>query len=433
MKNFVYMDNFRGFQDEVVLLKQVNFLVGENSTGKSSFIELLKTLCFPPFWLYNPEFTNEQAVERRFHDLISASSKKKRSFTVGAVGPTSQRDNSPLGIFVTYTNKDSRPSPRRVTVIGREAITTLEGGIDTIMKKGDRIKVRSKPTGDVFNSSDPKNAIRKVAQIHSSNSALVDEELEEYLYPSALFSRYQNLDGTSRESVNKRGVSAPSFFFRNLIEIAPIRSKPRRTYDAPQTDYSPEGDHTPYLIKKKLGSATGGRAFESLIRQFGSDSGLFESIKVKSYGRDAYAPFELNITLGGAVLGLENVGYGVSQALPVIVEMFNIVRNSILTIQQPEVHLHPKAQASIGDLVAKVSREQGSAFFIETHSDFLVDRFRLDVRKNGAIDSQLLFFERNNNGNSVSSIEIQADGSLAADQPASYRDFFFNEAMSLLE
>jgi hypothetical protein len=433
MNNFVYMDNFRGFQDEVVLLKQVNFLVGENSTGKSSFIELLKTLCYPLFWLHNPEFTNEQAVERRFHDLVSASSKKRRSFTIGAVGPTSQRDSSPLGIFVTYTNKESRPSPRRVTLVGKEVITTLEGGIDTIMKKGERVKVRNKPTGDVFNSSDPKNAIRKLAQIHSSNSALLDEELEEYLYPRVLLSRYQNLAGASRESGNKRGISAPSFFLRDLIEIAPIRSKPRRTYDAPQTDYSPEGDHIPYLIKKKLGSATGGKAFEYLMKQIGIDSGLFESIKVKSYGRDAYAPFELKITLGGAVLGLENVGYGVSQALPVIVEMFNIVRSSILTIQQPEVHLHPKAQASIGDLVANGSRKEGSAFFIETHSDFLIDRFRLNVRINSAIESQLLFFERTNSGNSVSSIDIQADGSLAADQPASYRDFFFNEAISLLD
>jgi hypothetical protein len=248
-----------------------------------------------------------------------------------------------------------------------------------------------------------------------------------------LLSRYQNLAGASRESGNKRGISAPSFFLRDLIEIAPIRSKPRRTYDAPQTDYSPEGDHIPYLIKKKLGSATGGKAFEYLMKQIGIDSGLFESIKVKSYGRDAYAPFELKITLGGAVLGLENVGYGVSQALPVIVEMFNIVRSSILTIQQPEVHLHPKAQASIGDLVANGSRKEGSAFFIETHSDFLIDRFRLNVRINSAIESQLLFFERTNSGNSVSSIDIQADGSLAADQPASYRDFFFNEAISLLD
>ena len=136
--------------------------------------------------------------------------------------------------------------------------------------------------------------------------------------------------------------------------------------------------------------------------------------------------------MGPSALGLDNVGYGVSQALPVLVEMFVRPKRTTFAIQQPEVHLHPKAQATFGDLIAELARSDEKRFVIETHSDFTIDRFRLNVRRNGAIPSQLLFFERTDTGNKVTAIEIDELGNLSASQPDSYRDFFYNESLELL-
>ena len=52
---YIYMNNFRGFSDTLIPLSQISFLVGENSTGKSSFLKLLYLLASPNFW-FSPEF-----------------------------------------------------------------------------------------------------------------------------------------------------------------------------------------------------------------------------------------------------------------------------------------------------------------------------------------------------------------------------------------
>ena len=234
------------------------------------------------------------------------------------------------------------------------------------------------------------------------------------------------------KGIDEREAKAPYPFMSHFVELAPIRTKPKRTYDAPQTEFSPEGEHTPYIIKKRLTSKTLAANFQKFLEQAGQSSGLFKSISVKPYGRGPQAPFEMKIVLGNTSLGLENVGYGVSQALPVLVEMFVRPKRTAFTIQQPEVHLHPKAQATFGDLIAELARSDEKKFFVETHSDFTIDRFRLNVRRNGPISSQLLFFERDESGNHVRPIPIVENGDLSSEQPDAYRSFFYNESLALL-
>jgi predicted ATPase len=131
---------------------------------------------------------------------------------------------------------------------------------------------------------------------------------------------------------------------------------------------------------------------------------------------------------------MDNVGYGVSQALPIFVEMLSRSRGSTFAIQQPEVHLHPRAQAAVGDLIAELAVHEQKRFFVETHSDFTIDRFRINLKRNrpSELDAQILFFERIDGGNRVTSIPIDNDGTISADQPDAYRAFFLNEQLELL-
>ena len=52
----------------------------------------------------------------------------------------------------------------------------------------------------------------------------------------------------------------------------------------------------------------------------------------------------------------------------------------MLLMQQPEVHLHPRAQAQLGSFLGYLAIKQKKQFLVETHSDYLVDRVRIDVR-----------------------------------------------------
>jgi len=77
---------------------------------------------------------------------------------------------------------------------------------------------------------------------------------------------------------------------------------------------------------------------------------------------------------------------------------------------------------------------ENKRFLIETHSDFTIDRFRLNYRRQSSSkpSGQILFFERKNKRNVVRAIKIGKKGELASAQPSGYRKFFLKEELRLL-
>jgi predicted ATPase len=76
-----------------------------------------------------------------------------------------------------------------------------------------------------------------------------------------------------------------------------------------------------------------------------------------------------------------DAGFGLSQLLPILVEMF-MRENSLILIEQPELHLHPRLQARMGQLFRNaVLGWNHNRFIVETHSEHLVLRIRSLIRK----------------------------------------------------
>lgn len=462
MATYLYVDNYRGFTGAVVPLRRVNFMVGENSTGKSSLLDLLDIFNDFGFWFLDPSLHTSALNERHFLDLVSASSENLESFTVGAVQVASNSEEISYGVLVTYANREWRAVPKRVSLIYGDEIRTID---ETSSNSGDVESYLSrKKNVDLPKLIDETAGLMgEYIAIHKSDSDFDRRDSVGELRRMSFYSRYSEFF-YANENLRGRRSEPPEPFSRPFYELAPIRTKPRRTYDAPQTSFSPEGDHIPYLIKRTLNSKKSKDGFVKFLREIGDSSGLFKDLSVKNFGDDPLAPFEMKVGLENASLSLQNVGYGVSQALPVLVEVFVRSPGSFFSIQQPEVHLHPRAQAAFGDVIANLAREEKKIFFVETHSDFTIDRFRLNVRKayqkemqdikipddypgvpnfdgrangggNEELDdyfSQVLFFERDEKGNHVTSIPILKNGNLSVNQPESYRSFFLHEGLSLL-
>ncbi len=70
-----------------------------------------------------------------------------------------------------------------------------------------------------------------------------------------------------------------------------------------------------------------------------------------------------------------DVGFGISQVLPVLVQSILSKDVALVVVEQPELHLHPSAQAKLADLFIELA-VQGKCFLIETHSEHLMLRFR---------------------------------------------------------
>jgi hypothetical protein len=217
---------------------------------------------------------------------------------------------------------------------------------------------------------------------------------------------------------------------RNMpYAFAPIRTRPRRTYDRRADTPSPEGGHVPIVLATlKTSSPKEWADLKSKLTEFGRECGLFKSVNVRSLGKES-DPFQVQITVNGSPTNLIDVGYGVSQALPLLVDCLEEA-NQLLLIQQPEVHLHPKAQAQLGSFFGYLVRKHEKRFIVETHSDFLVDRIRMDVGdgKYGLRpeDVGILYFERKAGTVSVHPMQIDECGNLLG-APPGYRQFFLEE------
>ena len=87
----------------------------------------------------------------------------------------------------------------------------------------------------------------------------------------------------------------------------------------------------------------------------------------------------------------------------------------------------------MGELFYELYRLESKKFIIETHSDYLIDRFRICQKKiKHKINAQVLFFERDDKGNKAYHINIEQDGNYSEDQPENFRDFFIKEQLSIL-
>lgn len=118
-----------------------------------------------------------------------------------------------------------------------------------------------------------------------------------------------------------------------------------------------------------------------------------------------------------------NVGFGIPYVLPLITELLIANENTLLMVENPESHLHPKGQTAIAKLLAKVAAN-GSQIICESHSDHIINGIRVAVRKKelSPEDSAVYFFEKNiNQETKVCPIDMDAKGNFS-EYPAGLLD-----------
>ena len=188
------------------------------------------------------------------------------------------------------------------------------------------------------------------------------------------------------------------------------------------------------LLGHSSPTRSGGRLLKAALDRFGVSSGLFEGIDIKRLGRSDSDPFQILVKIFGPPSNIMDVGYGVSQVLPILVEALSSPDRQTFLMQQPEVHLHPRAQAELGSFLAALAKNSKKRFLVETHSDSLIDRLRMEVRAGETLDPgdvALLFFERCKREVKIHEIGLDAEGNLIG-APATYRKFFMSEERRLL-
>ena len=177
-------------------------------------------------------------------------------------------------------------------------------------------------------------------------------------------------------------------------------------------------------------------------------------IKVNSYLTRMGIPYEVHVkrvdseasgTLGeliaiqlvdkrsNVVLSMEDVGFGISQILPLLVQLA-VSKNNLVVIEQPELHLHPAIQANFGDLLIEgVSSADRTQFLIETHSEHLLLRLQRRIRS-GELNSQsvaVYYVDAvENSGSGVLRLEMDKNGEFLTPWPNGFFPERIDEILS---
>ena len=167
---------------------------------------------------------------------------------------------------------------------------------------------------------------------------------------------------------------------------------------------------------------------------FGHEAGMFSDVRVRGpQGQHMSDPFQLQFKIRSSThSNIVDVGYGVSQSLPILVDIASS-KSGTFILQQPEVHLHPRGQAELASFFVNSAKAMRNRFLIETHSDYIIDRVRIDVRRRklAASDVSILYFEPSRTSVNIHNIGLDSSGNLI-NAPASCRDFFAKETDRLL-
>lgn len=419
----LYVDNYRGFTDTYIPFMDVNFLVGENSTGKTSILNLINLLMNPGFW-FTPDFNEDDIDMGYFYEIVNRASDCQKYFDLGIEKRESGEEEMFKFIWMRFESENDIPNIK---------VCAIYNGKRTV-----HIKMEEKGVYFKFQQQGEiqfKNWIEKVKKtIDGEYKLLLDGKFS----IRSKFFHILNLAQERSGHANTKKASIQNIiimpFSRPLVWIAPIRAKARRIYEMYKAHYSADGEHMPVLLNSLLNSGDKSKKYINALFEFGKTSNLFDKIETHSLGEKKSSPFRIEITYGKLPMCITNVGYGVSQILPIIMQML-ASQNKYLAIQQPEVHLHPRAQAAFGDFIYQSAKDHKNKFIIETHSDYTINRFRLNISKSApdsSVKSQILFFERIGNETKAVSLPFKENGGYSDNTPPSYGKFFIDEELQIL-
>jgi predicted ATPase len=260
-------------------------------------------------------------------------------------------------------------------------------------------------------------------------------------FPDDTQSRFQNLEFVADLTY------ALDEQLSSLAYLGPLRERPERLYRWSGEEPEAVGWRGERTVEALLAGqsrdyrakhARKAKALQVLVAEWLRKLGVIDAFSVTPIreGRDEYevrvrAPARTQEVL------LTDVGFGVSQVLPVITQCFYATSGSTLIFEQPEIHLHPAVQSGLADLFieALIARENGTPrnvqLLVETHSEHLLRRLLRRIAE-GAVDPDQVAIYVVDAGRTTSTIEpLEVDdyGNVHNWPP----DFFGDQTTDMIE
>lgn len=204
-----------------------------------------------------------------------------------------------------------------------------------------------------------------------------------------------------------------SLLDKRINFISSFRLFPERTYyETTKTDLTVGKFGEDYVNQIILWETQKAKEYKKLI-EIMKNLSLFEGISSRRLdgGR-----FELvvKVNKNSVPASLNDVGFGISQFLPIIVADLQLGEESTLFVAQPEIHLHPSVQAEFGNYMVNQVKESKKNYIIETHSEYLLNRIRLAIVKGEIPKDEVKVYYLRNEGEDTHThqLEFTTDGQI---------------------
>ncbi len=205
---------------------------------------------------------------------------------------------------------------------------------------------------------------------------------------------------------------------QRVIHVPGLRGSPERTYRKFAAVFGPEFSDTfeKYIPSLVSSWQEGGKGEIQQLGSMFSELGLTSEVSARGIS-DAQAELRVGRTLEekqpqSDLVDIADVGFGVSQVLPVLVALLASEPGQLVYIEQPELHLHPGAQHALAKILVDAAK-RGKRLVIETHSSLLLIQIQTLVAK-GYIDPKLVrlhWFSRDREGvTSIDSADLDESG-----------------------
>jgi predicted ATPase len=153
----------------------------------------------------------------------------------------------------------------------------------------------------------------------------------------------------------------------DLVHVGPLRDMPQRAYGTTiQSQTARSGIGTADVVSAS-------REAIQLTATALRELGIAENVSVVQLA-PGYVGVVLTDPISGAPRNLADVGFGASQVLPILVTVASAQPETLVLIEQPELHLHPETQGALADVLMRLAAGRGVSLFIESHSEHILLR-----------------------------------------------------------
>lgn len=447
----VSLTNFKKFENiDVPLNSPVTVILGENSSGKSS---ILKSILGLKQTISGSNEYESWAAQGEYVDLGTYPDyvhKRdiKEPFSIEVTLEISKTllprltKSSTLTMKLTYDYESATSQARFLSITARFGETTDHSWSLTRQK-----------TRQTYKLAMSDALIHTLEKIYLQNSRSTSGIKEKNLIFQHVEKLQFKLSTTNKEldiytKIVQQTISVLSNYLdKSLFYLGPLRSSPSRSYfrSSHSVAVGVKGEYTPNVLatlenrnrKVTHGISSYRKSYESFQKWLkmvfpnheAKTKTTEEVVKLKISNKKTidYQSSEKSDTI-------TDVGFGFSQVFPILVQAAVMPENSILIIEQPELHLHPLAQTRLASVVAEAAL-QGKRFIIETHSEHFIRGLQLAVsenridNKNGIDREAVKFFYVKSDPSLLQPLELNEYGEFTTEWPSG----FFDESYKIMQ